>query len=164
MFFFLTILINRGEIVKVWRNWGVRSVCWRAIWCFRLVLHQVRIKTMWTRFSLAFYIVLRPQGIGKQMKTLRKRHHVHIASAIRNCHWENWKFVQKIGVREGRERHIYGIVNSAWVQYLYHFPFCNGNIIMANIAQNILSKQEVNQKSPGHINGKYVTIIAEDSR
>ena len=28
-------------------------------------------------FSLAFYIVLRPQGIRKQMKTLRKR--VHIA-------------------------------------------------------------------------------------
>ena len=30
-------------------------------------------------FSLAFYIVLRPQGIRKQMKTLRKRHRVHIA-------------------------------------------------------------------------------------
>ena len=30
-------------------------------------------------FSVAFYIVLRPQGIRKQMKTLRKRHHVHIA-------------------------------------------------------------------------------------
>ena len=29
-------------------------------------------------FSLAFYIVLRPQGIRKQMKTLRKRHRVHI--------------------------------------------------------------------------------------
>ena len=32
-------------------------------------------------FSLGFYIVLRPQGIRKQMKTLRKRHCVHIASA-----------------------------------------------------------------------------------
>ena len=30
-------------------------------------------------FSFAFYIVLRPQGIRKQMKTLRKRHRVHIA-------------------------------------------------------------------------------------
>ena len=30
-------------------------------------------------FSLGFYIVLRPQGIKKQMKTLRKRHRVHIA-------------------------------------------------------------------------------------
>ena len=30
-------------------------------------------------FSLAFYIVLRPQGIRKQMKTLRKRHRVYIA-------------------------------------------------------------------------------------
>ena len=30
-------------------------------------------------FSLAFYIVLRPQGIRKQMKTLRKRHRAHIA-------------------------------------------------------------------------------------
>ena len=30
-------------------------------------------------FSLGFYIVLRPQGIRKQMKTLRKRHRVHIA-------------------------------------------------------------------------------------
>ena len=30
-------------------------------------------------FSLAFYIFLRPQGIRKQMKTLRKRHRVHIA-------------------------------------------------------------------------------------
>ena len=30
-------------------------------------------------FSLAFYIVLRPQGIRKQIKTLRKRHRVHIA-------------------------------------------------------------------------------------
>ena len=30
-------------------------------------------------FSLAFYIVLRPQEIRKQMKTLRKRHRVHIA-------------------------------------------------------------------------------------
>ena len=29
--------------------------------------------------SLAFYIVLHPQGIRKQMKTLRKRHRVHIA-------------------------------------------------------------------------------------
>ena len=29
-------------------------------------------------FSLAFYIVLRPQGIRKQMKPLRKRHRVHI--------------------------------------------------------------------------------------
>ena len=28
-------------------------------------------------FSLAFYIVLRPQGVRKQMKTLRKRHRVH---------------------------------------------------------------------------------------
>ena len=28
--------------------------------------------------SLAFYIVLHPQGIRKQMKTLRKRHCVHI--------------------------------------------------------------------------------------
>ena len=33
-------------------------------------------------FSLAFYIVLRPQGIRKQMKTLRKRHRVHIALVI----------------------------------------------------------------------------------
>ena len=30
-------------------------------------------------FSLAFYIVLRPQGIRKQMKTLRKGHRVHVA-------------------------------------------------------------------------------------
>ena len=30
-------------------------------------------------FSLGFYIVLRPQGIRKQLKTLRKRHRVHIA-------------------------------------------------------------------------------------
>ena len=30
-------------------------------------------------FSLAFYIVLRPQGIRKQMKMLRKGHRVHIA-------------------------------------------------------------------------------------
>ena len=30
-------------------------------------------------FSLGFDIVLRPQGIRKQMKTLRKRHRVHIA-------------------------------------------------------------------------------------
>ena len=30
-------------------------------------------------FSLVFYIVLRPQEIRKQMKTLRKRHRVHIA-------------------------------------------------------------------------------------
>ena len=30
-------------------------------------------------FSLGLYIVLRPQGIRKQMKTLRKRHRVHIA-------------------------------------------------------------------------------------
>ena len=29
-------------------------------------------------FSLAFYIVLHPQGIRKQMKTLRKQHRVHI--------------------------------------------------------------------------------------
>ena len=28
---------------------------------------------------VAFYIVLRPQGIMEQMKTLRKRHRVHIA-------------------------------------------------------------------------------------
>ena len=33
-------------------------------------------------FSLAFYIVLRPQGIRKQMKTLRKRHRVHIALVL----------------------------------------------------------------------------------
>ena len=33
-------------------------------------------------FSLVFYIVLRPQGIRKQMKTLRKRHRVHIALEI----------------------------------------------------------------------------------
>ena len=33
-------------------------------------------------FSLPFYIVLRPQGIRKQMKTLRKRHRVHIASDV----------------------------------------------------------------------------------
>ena len=36
-------------------------------------------------FSLAFYIVLRPQGIRKQMKTLRKRHRVHIA--LDHCPW-----------------------------------------------------------------------------
>ena len=30
-------------------------------------------------FSLAFYIVLRPRGIRKQIKTLRKRHRVHVA-------------------------------------------------------------------------------------
>ena len=38
-------------------------------------------------FSLAFYIVLRPQGIRKQMKTLRKRHRVHIAleRKLRRC-------------------------------------------------------------------------------
>ena len=34
------------------------------------------------RFFLAFYVVLRPQGIRKQMKTLRKRHRVYIALAI----------------------------------------------------------------------------------
>ena len=34
-------------------------------------------------FSLAFYIVLRPQGIRKQMKTLRKRHRVHIAKVFK---------------------------------------------------------------------------------
>ena len=34
-------------------------------------------------FSLAFYIVLRPQGIRKQMKTLRKRHRVHITQVGR---------------------------------------------------------------------------------
>ena len=28
-------------------------------------------------FSLAFYIVFHPQGIRKQMKTLRKRHRAH---------------------------------------------------------------------------------------
>ena len=33
-------------------------------------------------FSFAFYIVLRPQGIRTQMKTLRKRHRVHIALDI----------------------------------------------------------------------------------
>ena len=33
-------------------------------------------------FSLAFYNVLRPQGIRKQMKTLRKRHRVHMALII----------------------------------------------------------------------------------
>ena len=39
-------------------------------------------QTMCTRcrFFLAFYVVLRPQGIRKQMKTLRKRQRVHIAS------------------------------------------------------------------------------------
>ena len=39
-------------------------------------------------FSLAFYIVLRPQGIRKQMKTLRKRHCVHIATVQRSA-WVN---------------------------------------------------------------------------
>ena len=33
-------------------------------------------------FSSGFYIVLRPQGIRNQMKTLRKRHHVHMALHI----------------------------------------------------------------------------------
>ena len=33
-------------------------------------------------FSLGFYIVLRPQGIRKQMKTLRKRHRMHVHIAI----------------------------------------------------------------------------------
>ena len=33
-------------------------------------------------FSLAFYIVLRPQGIRKQMKTLRKRHRVSLRLCI----------------------------------------------------------------------------------
>ena len=32
-------------------------------------------------FSLGFYIVLRPQGIRKQMKTLRKRHRVQLMSS-----------------------------------------------------------------------------------
>ena len=34
-------------------------------------------------FSLAFYIVLRPQGVRIQMKTLRKQHRVHIALFFR---------------------------------------------------------------------------------
>ena len=33
-------------------------------------------------FSLAFYIVLRPQGIRKQMKTLRKRHHARLVASL----------------------------------------------------------------------------------
>ena len=44
-------------------------------------------------FSLAFYIVLRPQWIRKQMKTLRKRHRVHIVLysvdiVIQNMVWK----------------------------------------------------------------------------
>ena len=41
--------------------------------------HSLRLCANTVSFSLAFYIVLRPQGIRKQIKTLRKRHHVHIA-------------------------------------------------------------------------------------
>ena len=42
-------------------------------------------------FSLAFYNVLRPQGIRKQMKTLRKRHSVHIVQELQKmllCHFK----------------------------------------------------------------------------
>ena len=51
--------------------------CLKIDVCFVFV---TAFKTMCTRcrFPYVFYIVLRPQGIRKQMKTLRKRHRVHI--------------------------------------------------------------------------------------
>ena len=53
----------------------LRSTIARTVFINDLELDYVHTVS----FSFAFYIVLRPQGIRKQMKTLRKRHRVHIA-------------------------------------------------------------------------------------
>ena len=47
----------------------------KTVWVNELILDYVHTVS----FSLGFYIVLRPQGIRKHMKTLRKWHRVHIA-------------------------------------------------------------------------------------
>ena len=53
----------------------LRSTIARTVFINDLELDYVHTVS----FSFAFYIVLRPQGIRKQMKTLRKRNRVHIA-------------------------------------------------------------------------------------
>ena len=45
---------------------------------FQILVHGALDYVHTVSFSLGFYIVLRPQGIRKQMKTLRKWHRVHL--------------------------------------------------------------------------------------
>ena len=72
---------KRSECERSNANWD-RSK--RAVWTLSQMRTAIDLNCYWgyvhtVSFSLAFYIVLRPQGITKQIKTLRKRYRVHIA-------------------------------------------------------------------------------------